>query len=84
MRETMAHRGPDGAGTWVSSDTRVGLAHRRLAVLDLSVAADQPMTNDDGSIWLTYNGEIYNRTELRAELDTGRIQERVPACAGHC
>ena len=50
MRDTMAHRGPDGAGLWVSPNRRVGLAHRRLSIIDLSDAASQPMSNADGSL----------------------------------
>ena len=68
MRETMVHRGPDGAGTWVSPDFRVGLGHRRLSIIDLSNAASQPMCNEDGSLWVVFNGEIYNHSEIRAEL----------------
>jgi len=49
MRDTMAHRGPDGAGLWISPNRRVGLAHRRLSIIDLSDAASQPMSNGDGS-----------------------------------
>lgn len=69
MRDTMAHRGPDGAGSWVSADGRVGLGHRRLSILDLSAAADQPMTNEDGSLRIVFNGEIYNHADLRRELE---------------
>ena len=73
MRDAMAHRGPDGADAWIDPDGRVGLGHRRLAIIDLSPCAAQPMTNEDGSIRLTFNGEIYNHRELRAELEeTGR------------
>jgi asparagine synthase (glutamine-hydrolysing) len=68
MRDTMVHRGPDGAGNWVSPDGRVGLAHRRLSIIDLSTAASQPMTNEDGTVWITFNGEIYNHAKLRQEL----------------
>ena len=68
MRDTMTHRGPDGAGTWVSPDQRIGLGHRRLSIIDLSAAAAQPMCNQDQTLWLTYNGEIYNHAQLRAEL----------------
>ena len=49
--------------------TRVGLGHRRLSIIDLSDAAAQPMTNEDGSLWLIFNGEIYNHARLRAELE---------------
>ena len=68
MRDTMAHRGPDDAGSWTSADGTVGLGHRRLSIIDLSPAGHQPMTNEDGSIWLVFNGEIYNFPELRREL----------------
>jgi asparagine synthase (glutamine-hydrolysing) len=73
MRDTMTHRGPDGAGVWVSNDGRVGLGHRRLSIIDLSEAAAQPMSNEDGSVWITFNGEIYNHADIRTELEsTGR------------
>ena len=68
MRETMRHRGPDGAGTWVSADCRLGLGHRRLSIIDLSDYAAQPMCNEDGSLWVVFNGEIYNHAEIRTEL----------------
>lgn len=68
MRDTMIHRGPDGGDSWISTDGSVGLGHRRLSIIDLSTSATQPMTNEDGSIWITYNGEIYNHLELRREL----------------
>jgi asparagine synthase (glutamine-hydrolysing) len=67
-RDTMTHRGPDGAGLWRSPDGRVVLAHRRLSIIDLSAAAAQPMPNEDASIWVTFNGEIYNHVTLRQEL----------------
>jgi asparagine synthase (glutamine-hydrolysing) len=70
MRDTMVHRGPDGGDTWVSDDGRVGLGHRRLSIIDLSPAASQPMSNEDGSIRIVFNGEIYNHAEVRAELET--------------
>ena len=68
MRDTLEHRGPDGAGTWISEDGRVGLAFRRLAIIDLSETAMQPMPNEDGSIRVVFNGEIYNHLEIRREL----------------
>ncbi|HEY6009881.1 MAG TPA: asparagine synthase (glutamine-hydrolyzing), partial [Nitrospirota bacterium] len=68
MRDTMVHRGPDGGGVWISPDRKVGLGHRRLSIIDLSHVADQPMSNEDGSIWVVFNGEIYNHAEIRAEL----------------
>lgn len=69
MRDTMVHRGPDGAGLWVSPDHRVGLAHRRLSIIDLSQAAAQPMSNADGSLRIVFNGEIYNHAAIRRELE---------------
>jgi asparagine synthase (glutamine-hydrolysing) len=69
MRDTMVHRGPDGAGLWISPDRRVGLAHRRLSIIDLSAAAAQPMCNGEGSLQVVFNGEIYNHAEIRRELE---------------
>jgi asparagine synthase (glutamine-hydrolysing) len=69
MRDTMIHRGPDGAGVWVSPDGNVGLGHRRLAIIDLSDTAAQPMSNEDGMLRLVFNGEIYNHAEIRKELE---------------
>ena len=69
QRDTMTHRGPDGAGVWVASDGKVGLGHRRLSIIDLSTTANQPMCNEDGTLWLVYNGEIYNHAEIRRELE---------------
>src|SRR5688572_23440471 len=65
MGATLAHRGPDGAG--LMADGQIGLAHRRLAIIDVSAGA-QPMSNEDGSIWIIFNGEIYNHNELRPRL----------------
>ncbi len=67
MNEAQAHRGPDGRGVW--SRGRVGLAHVRLAILDLSAAGDQPMRDAGGRVTLVFNGEIYNYRELRARLE---------------
>ena len=69
MREMMEHRGPDGAGNWISPDRHVGLGHRRLSIIDLSECAAQPMCNEDGSLWVVFNGEIYNHADIRAELE---------------
>jgi asparagine synthase (glutamine-hydrolysing) len=66
MSERLSHRGPDGDGTHISGP--VALAHRRLAIIDLSEDGLQPMTSEDGSMWLVFNGEIYNFVELRGEL----------------
>lgn len=72
MTAAIAHRGPSGSGTFVSGP--VGLGHRRLAVLDLSEAAHQPMVTDDERFVISYNGEIYNHGELRIDLEaTGHI-----------
>lgn len=68
MRDAQAARGPDGAGEWCSPDGWLGLGHRRLAIIDLSAAAAQPMHTPDGRFTLAFNGEIYNHAELRAEL----------------
>src|SRR4051794_32675336 len=64
----VAHRGPDDCGIHVSSDGRCGLAHRRLSIIDLA-SGQQPLSNEDGSVWITFNGEIYNFLELRPELE---------------
>jgi asparagine synthase (glutamine-hydrolysing) len=69
MRDSIAHRGPDGAATWISDDARVGLGFRRLAIIDLSDAAMQPMPNEDGDLRIVFNGEIYNHAEIRPELE---------------
>jgi asparagine synthase (glutamine-hydrolysing) len=69
IREAMRVRGPDGAGNWMSDDGRVGLAHRRLAIIDLSPDGAQPMATQDGRLCVTFNGEIYNYRELRRELE---------------
>jgi asparagine synthase (glutamine-hydrolysing) len=66
MTESLRHRGPDGRGIHV--DSEIGLGHRRLAIIDLSPDGKQPMSNEDGTLWITYNGEIYNFVEIRREL----------------
>lgn len=68
MRDSMIKRGPDGFGVWVSDDKRVGLAHRRLAILDLSARGTQPMISSCGRYQIVFNGEIYNYQELRKDL----------------
>jgi asparagine synthase (glutamine-hydrolysing) len=67
-RDTMCHRGPDDAGIWWSRDGRVGLAHRRLAIIDLSALGHQPMADLSGELEIILNGEIYNYRELRQRL----------------
>ncbi|MES2984393.1 MAG: asparagine synthase (glutamine-hydrolyzing) [Pseudomonadota bacterium] len=70
MSTLIIHRGPDGHGLWTQENQRVGFAHRRLAIIELSEAGHQPMKGRDGAI-ITYNGEIYNHIELRDELEDG-------------
>jgi asparagine synthase (glutamine-hydrolysing) len=67
MIDVLAHRGPDGEGVHVFGP--MGLGHRRLAIIDLSPAGKQPMTNEDRTLWVTFNGEIYNFVELRHQLE---------------
>jgi asparagine synthase (glutamine-hydrolysing) len=66
MRDVLRHRGPDGEGLWI--DGPIGLGHRRLAIVDV-VGGLQPMTNEDGGVWIIYNGEIYNHAALRPGLE---------------
>src|SRR5438093_9982408 len=66
MRDILVHRGPDGAGLW--SEGPVGLGHRRLAIVDVA-GGHQPMTNEDRTVWIVFNGEIYNHAEIRRELE---------------
>ena len=68
MTRSVQHRGPDDQDVW--TDGLAGLAQARLAIIDLSAAANQPISSADGSVWLTFNGEIYNFAEIRAELET--------------
>ncbi len=69
QRDTLFHRGPDSCGEWYSANSRVYLAHRRLAIIDLSENAAQPMKSHDGRYQIIFNGEIYNFKELRTELE---------------
>ena len=95
MTGILAHRGPDGDGH--HEDGRVGLGHRRLSIIDLATG-EQPMSNDDASVWITFNGEIYNYRELRRELEARGYRFRTasdteviikayeafgPDCVGH-
>jgi asparagine synthase (glutamine-hydrolysing) len=66
MRDALAHRGPDDAGAY--EDAHAALGHRRLSIVDLSTG-QQPLSNEDGSIWVVFNGEIYNHADLRAQLE---------------
>jgi asparagine synthase (glutamine-hydrolysing) len=69
MCGAIAHRGPDGSGIWHDSEQGVCFGHLRLAIIDLSSAGAQPMASDDGTVIVTYNGEIYDFSEIRAELE---------------
>jgi asparagine synthase (glutamine-hydrolysing) len=66
MRDMLRHRSPDGEGLWI--DGPVGLGHRRLSIVDVA-GGPQPMSNEDGAVWITYNGEIYNHAALRPRLE---------------
>lgn len=76
MTDTIAHRGPDGEGCWISDDGQTGLGHRRLSIIDLSVAASQPMADLSERYVITFNGEIYNYLELRKELISSGVTFR--------
>lgn len=68
LTDALAHRGPDGRGIWFNNEKNLAFGHRRLAIIDLSIAAKQPMSWADGRYWITYNGEIFNFIEIRDEL----------------
>lgn len=68
QRDLLHYRGPNDAGSWISPDGRVGLAHRRLSILDLSAAGHQPMVSQDSRFTIVFNGEIYNHHDIRNEL----------------
>ncbi len=76
LTELLAHRGPDGEGSWLSADRSVGLGHRRLAIIDPGEGGRQPMLSADGRHVIVYNGEIYNFLELRSELASAGRQFR--------
>jgi len=78
MSATIVHRGPDGDGSYFAADGSVGLAHRRLAIIDLSPTGAQPMSDHATGVTITYNGEIYNYRELRAQLEAAGDH-----CVGH-
>jgi asparagine synthase (glutamine-hydrolysing) len=69
MTRVIAHRGPDDDGIYISPNQLLGFGFRRLAIIDLSPAGHQPMSNHDGSIWVVFNGEIYNHRDLRKDLE---------------
>ena len=76
MRDVIKHRGPDDCGIFIEGG--IGLGHRRLSIVDVA-AGHQPMTNEDGSLQITYNGEIYNHADFRQELE-----ERGHVYRTHC
>ncbi len=69
MRDTLKHRGPDGSSSVFLQQMKIALGHRRLSIIDLSDNGKQPMSNEDATIWVTFNGEIYNYLELRNTLE---------------
>src|SRR6476646_6167759 len=69
MSKSIAHRGPDGESFYFDDAAGLGFAHRHLRIIDLSDAGLQPMCNEDRTLWLIFNGEIYNYIELRPELE---------------
>lgn len=76
IRDSMTTRGPDGAGLWISPHAGIGLAHRRLSIIDRTEAGGQPMQDDLGELVVTFNGEIYNYPELRKELESRGVRFR--------
>jgi asparagine synthase (glutamine-hydrolysing) len=69
MVTSLRHRGPDDLGIYTSPDAKVNLGHTRLSIIDLSDAGHQPMSNEDETIWITYNGEVYNFPDLKSQLE---------------
>ena len=67
-RDKIYHRGPDASGIYISEDKQAGMGFRRLSIIDLSSDGNQPMSNEDGTVWLVFNGEIYNYQEIRSLL----------------
>jgi asparagine synthase (glutamine-hydrolysing) len=81
MGDTLVHRGPDDAGTWIDEKAGIALAHRRLSIVDLSVAGHQPMESSSGRYVIAFNGEIYNHLQLREQLEASMSQP--PTWRGH-
>ena len=80
MNRSILHRGPDRSDIWLDPDARIGFAHNRLAIIDLSAAGNQPMTSPSGRYVTVYNGEIYNHQKIRDELAQGGV---APNWKGH-
>lgn len=80
ISKPISHRGPDDSGSWCDVDSGLGLAHRRLAILDLSPAGHQPMTSPSGKFIIVFNGEIYNHREIRKEIEESG---KAPNWRGH-
>ena len=76
MTDVIHHRGPDDGGTFISPGNKMAMGFRRLSIIDLTQAGHQPMSNPEGTIWITFNGEIYNHQELRVELQKKGYQYR--------
>src|SRR5215510_2663414 len=76
MRDCMIHRGPDDSGLYINPDQTLGFAHRRLSIIDLSELGRQPMTEASGRFHIVFNGEIYNFSELRADLEKEAVRFR--------
>src|SRR6185369_562711 len=73
MADAIRHRGPDDSGYWYQPETGLGLAHRRLSIVDLSLEGHQPMTSASGRYVICFNGEIYNFAEIRRELEQDNL-----------
>src|SRR5439155_25367658 len=67
MADSVRHRGPDDGGTWLAGN--VGLGHKRLSIIDLSPSGRNPMCNEDSTVWIVFNGEVYNFRELRPQWE---------------
>src|SRR5437016_3748496 len=84
MRDALRHRGPDDQGVWIAGP--VGLAARRLSIIDVA-GGHQPMANEDGSVWITYNGDLYNHPILRPQPEAlvprGRASAAAVLAAAH-
>lgn len=80
MAAALRHRGPDNHGIWFDADAQIGLAHTRLSILDLSSAGHQPMPSASGRFIISFNGEIYNHLDIRAQL---QAVGSAPAWRGH-